>query len=284
MKKKLKKIIKNAFNFLFMLTLDALDIDTYKVVEAICEFIRDQVNSTGLNGALISVSGGLDSSVLLSLAVRCLGSRNVFAITMPDRDVTPESDISDVMQITDTLGVTCEVVEITPIIQVIRELLPLDNVSNKVALGNIKARARMVISYNYANVKNLMVLGSSNKTEWLSGYFTKHGDGAVDLMPLADIYKCQIRQIAEYLGIPRSIIMKPPSAGLWQGQTDEEEMGITYDLLDLILYATEIGLSEEEIINNLNISAAIVGGILKRVRANEHKRRLPPILKLNSIV
>jgi NAD+ synthase len=165
---------------------------------------------------------------------------------------------------------------------VMRETLPLYDQEDLVCFGNVKARIRMVISYHYANSLGYMVIGTSNRTEWLTGYFTKYGDGGVDLMPLADLYKNQIRQLAVHLDIPKSIVEKAPSGGLWQGQTDEEELGIDYDTLDLILSGMEDEMPEKEIAEALDVDLTTVQGVFRRVKANEHKRRLPTVLRLST--
>ena len=266
-----------------MLTTESLAINTQKTAEKIENFISLEVKRAGLKGAVIAVSGGIDSSVILALTVRALGPENVRAITMPERDVTPEGDITDVIRLTEAYDVTCDTVEITPVIHMMRKILPLYAPSDLVSSGNIKPRARMIVAYHYANALKSMVIGSSNKTEWLTGYFTKHGDGGVDLMPIADLYKCQVRQIAGYLGIPRNIIDKTPSGGLWPGQTDEGEIGASYDTLDLVLYGVERGYPDVEIAGRLNIEPELVRRILDRVKANEHKRRIPLILRLSDV-
>jgi NAD+ synthase len=140
----------------------------------------------------------------------------------------------------------------------------------------------MILSYHYSNSLSYMVIGTSNRTEWLTGYFTKYGDGGVDLMPLADLYKNQIRQLAVHLDIPESIVEKAPSGGLWPGQTDEGELGIDYDTLDLILSGLDKKMSEEEIAEALDVDLIMVQGVFKRVKANEHKRRLPTVLRLRT--
>jgi NAD+ synthase len=266
-----------------MLTTESLALNPQKTAEKIENFISLEMKRAGLKGAVIAVSGGIDSSVILALTVRALGPENVRAITMPERDVTPEGDITDVIRLTGAYDVTCDTVEITPVIRVMRQILPLYAPLDLVSSGNIKPRARMIVTYHYANVLKSMVIGSSNKTEWLTGYFTKHGDGGVDLMPIADLYKYQVRQIAEYLGIPRNIIDKTPSAGLWPGQTDEGEIGASYDKLDLVLYGAEQGYPDVEIARQLNIKPELVRHILDRVEANEHKRRIPLILRLSEV-
>ena len=270
------------FLSIFMLNLSDLILDSAKTIEKIERFTLQEMRKSGLNGALLSVSGGIDSAEALALAVRALGSHRVRAVTLPERDITPERDVADVMCLVRRLDVTCDTVEITPVMAAIREALPLFDPSNRVAFGNVKSRVRMAFSYYYANSLRFMVIGSSNKTEWMTGYFTKHGDGGVDLMPLADLYKNQIRQLAAHLDIPESIMRKAPSAGFWPGQTDEEELGTDYDTLDLILYGMEKGMTEQEIAEALKKDLTLVKGVFDRVRANEHKRRLPLILRLST--
>jgi NAD+ synthase len=265
-----------------MLNLSDLILDTAKTSEKIERFICQEIQESGLNGALVPVSGGIDSAVALAITVRTLGSDRVRAVTLPERDITPERDVADVMRLVRRLGVTCDTVEITPVMAAMRETLPLYDPSDRVAFGNVKSRIRMTFSYHYANSLGYMVIGGSNKTEWMTGYFTKHGDGGVDLMPLADLYKNQIRQLAVHLDIPENIRMKAPSAGFWPGQTDEGELGIDYDTLDLILYGMEKGMPEEEIAEALKVDLILVEGVFERVRANEHKRRLPLILRLST--
>jgi NAD+ synthase len=213
--------------------------------------------------------------------VKAIGNNMVKAVTMPERDITTPKDITDVMHLCHMYDVTCDTVEITPILHVIRDFLPLHDVDSKISYGNLKARIRMMIAYHYANNLNYMVIGSSNKTELLMGYFTKYGDGGVDLMPLADLYKTQIRQLAKYLDLPKSIITKAPSAGLWVGQTDEGELGIDYDTLDLILYGHKLGVNNEEIASHLGIENTLVNRIIERIETTVHKRKLPLILRLS---
>jgi NAD+ synthase len=267
---------------IFMLNLTSHKIDTEKTTAKLIRFIREEVERSGLNGALVSVSGGIDSAVALALTVRALGPERVRAITLPERDITPDHDIADVMSLERSLHVTCDTVEITPVMSVMREILPLYDPEDLVCFGNVKARVRMVLSYHYSNSLGYMVIGTSNRTEWLTGYFTKYGDGGVDLMPLADLYKNQIRQLAVHLDIPESIVEKAPSGGLWPGQTDEGELGIDYDTLDLILSGMDEEIPEEEIAEALDVDLTTVQGVFKRVKANEHKRQLPTVLRLRT--
>lgn len=266
-----------------MLSIKALVIDAPSVAERIAEFISEQVEESELKGAVVAVSGGVDSAVTLALTVRAIGRERVKAVTMPECDITPERDVKDVMRLAEMFDVTCDVVEITPVIQVMRSLLPLYDPSDLISLGNVKARVRMTIAYHYANSLRRMVIGSANKTEWLTGYFTKYGDGGVDLMPIADLYKTQVRQLAGHLLIPRRIIEKTPTAGLWPGQSDEGELGIKFEILDQLLYAWELGIGVTDIAKELGVDISTVERVLERLRINEHKRRLPLLLRLSSV-
>lgn len=266
-----------------MLNIELLKLDTDEIIEKIIDFISYEMEKSGLDGAVVSLSGGIDSSVVFALTVKALGPERVTALTIPERDITPQRDITDVMRLTEAYDVTCDTVEITPILEKMKEAIPNYDESDRLSVGNLKPRLRMMISYHYANSLNRIVIGSSNKTEYLTGYFTKYGDGGSDLLPLADLYKNQIRQLAKALEIPEEIIEKTPSAGLWPGQTDEDEIGASYDTIDLILFGTENGLGEEEIASQLDIEVGLVERILGMVKRSGHKRRLPLILRLTSL-
>ncbi|MBS7619227.1 NAD+ synthase [Candidatus Bathyarchaeota archaeon] len=263
-----------------MLSPEILSIDCEKVSSKIVRFIRKKIDASGLKGGVISASGGLDSSTLLVLTVKALGKDRVKAVTMPERDVTPKTDITDVMQLSQMIGVTCDLIDITPMINLAASIHPAFSLDN-VSLGNIKARIRMMIAYSYANIYKMMVIGSSNKTELLTGYFTKYGDGAADMLPLADLYKTQVRLLASYLRLSPNILNKTPSARLWSGQTTEEELGLPFEKIDLILTGLKRKMSIEEISSDLNLPESKVFSILERVKRNEHKRRLPLILRLS---
>ena len=266
-----------------MFNIESLALNTLEISKKITDFISNEVQRSGLNGAIIAVSGGIDSSLILALTVRALGPQRVRAITMPERDITPESDITDVMQLTDQYDVTCDLVEITPTLEELRKVLPYYDPNDMISTGNLQPRVRMLVSYHYANALNMMVIGSSNKTELLTGYFTKYGDGGADLLPLGDLYKCQVRQLAKHIGIPHDIISKTPTAGLWPGQSDEGDMGASYDTIDLILWGHDNGVSIPKIASEIDVDQSLVEKILTRVENNEHKRRLPLILRLGSL-
>ena len=264
-----------------MVSLEDLAINCDEITSKIHKFILETVEKTGLNGITINVSGGIDSAVMLHLAVQALGPERVTAFTIPERDVTPERDITDVMLHCKQLNLTCNMVEITSILHVMRDILPGYDITDRITCGNIRSRLRMLIAYHHANLESKLVIGTSNKTELLTGFFTKYGDGGVDFMPLGDLWKYNIKQLARYLEIPENIIKKAPSPGFYESHTDEDELGMCYDNIDLILYSYEKGLTIKEISENLSISVREVTRILNRVKANQHKRANPLILRLS---
>lgn len=259
-----------------------LEINCATVENKIINFINKSIKESSLKGAVVAVSGGLDSAVTLSLTVNALGPKNVTVLHLPERDITPKQDTMDVMLHCKMLNLTCNTLDITSILHVMQHKLPKITYNHRTCFGNIKARTRMTLVYFYANACGKMVIGTSNKTELLTGFFTKYGDGGVDLLPLGDLFKTQIRQLARYLNLPQNIIDKPPSPGFFPGQTDEEELGLDYSTIDKILYSWEQRYSNEEISKKLNLNIAIIRSIEKRVKINEHKRKFPLILRLSN--
>ncbi len=253
-----------------------LEINEKEVIEVILNFIEEYTEKAGINRVVIGLSGGVDSSVVAKLATMALGKENVYSLFLPDGS-TPLEDFEHSRLMAKILGIYYKVIDISPL------LSPIINVCDKmdeIVLGNIKARIRMILLYQFANSRKALVCGTLNKTELLVGYFTKYGDGASDFLPIGDLYKTQVYKIAEYLEIPEEIIKKPPTAGLWKGQTDEDELGITYDKLDKILYCIERGFDIDKIANMANVEVKEVNRIYEMVNRTEHKRRLPPIAKI----
>ncbi len=246
-------------------------------LESILKFISDRVEEAGAKGVVLGMSGGLDSSVTSALCKMSLGKERVLGIIMPD-SVTKKEDVEDAKELAKDLGINFEEVRIDNILnEFTRSLRSL----GKTALANLKARIRMCILYAKANDMGYLVAGTSNKTEILLGYFTKYGDGAADFEPIGDLYKTQVRELARKIGIPEKIIRKRPSAGLYPGQYDEEELGYSYEILDSVLYSYfELGMVEEEISAELKISSEDVRKIISMVQRSYHKRRPPYILKL----
>ncbi len=247
-------------------------MDFERIAERIVDFIREQVKAANAEGVILGLSGGIDSAVVAFLCVRALGREKVLATIMPEKGVTPEEDVADAIEIAKMLGIEYRVIEISDIVNMLIEKL---GKANKSAEINLKPRIRMMINYYYANSLNRLVAGTGNKSEISIGYFTKYGDGGVDFQPIGDIYKTEIFQFAEYLGVPEKIIRKKPTAGLFVGQTDEDEIGMSYAELDEILKMIEKGIRMDD---------EKFQRVLKLVKGSEHKRRLPPIPKVRDLI
>lgn len=245
--------------------------------EVIEKFLSEKLRKAGAQGYVLGVSGGIDSAVVLKLCARAVGKDKVLALLMPEKD-SPKDDLSDSKELCEREGVDYRLIDITGPVEAFKTAI--GGKIDRRSLANIKARCRMIALYHYANVDRRLVVGTSNKSELLVGYFTKFGDGAADLEPIGDLYKIEVRQLAKEMDIPDKIIRKAPSAGLWKGQTDEGEMGITYERLDAILSGIELGLATKEIAERAETTAKEVEGIAKRVRLTSHKRKVQPAPKL----
>jgi NAD+ synthase len=267
-----------AFDFWERAEMVQLKLDGKLVKERIVNFIRNAVKQAGFEGVVVGVSGGLDSTVVLHLASEALGPQNVWAILLP-YGTGDEEDLGDASELTDNLGVNSTEIDISPVVQTL--LASLTN-RDRVRKGNFICRIRMVILYDQAFKHNALVLGTGNRTEFLLGYFTKYGDGGVDLEPLGDLYKTQVRQLAEYLGVPDRIIQKTPTAGLWPGQTDESELGFTYEEADRLLCdMLDGGRSDAELLKS-GFARELIERVRQRIRKTEHKRKLPPIARVTN--
>lgn len=245
--------------------------------EAIVSFIRQKLEESGAKGIVVGMSGGVDSSVVAVLCVRALGPKRVLGLILPSADSDPE-DRKDALAMARQLGIQTQEISIASFVAAFEA--ELDATSDRVLLANIKARCRMIALYHVARREQLIVIGTSNKSEYALGYFTKWGDGGADFAPLGDLYKTQVRALAKELEIPAKICEKVPTAGLWPGQTDEGELGITYDRLDQILHGIEFGLDAAEIRRRTGFSVREIARVMGLVRATVHKRKMPLIPKL----
>ena len=243
-------------------------------VNELKNFIRNTVAKAGAKGAVIGLSGGIDSAVVTKLCADALGPENVLNVFMPSR-VTPAEDYKTTAELSSLWGTEFRVVDVQPAVDALAAVL-LSDAETPLERGNISARCRMIVLYNLAKKRQYLVIGTSNQSEIMMGYFTKFGDGACDVTPLANMYKTEVRQIAALIGVPQPIIDKPPSAGLWEGQTDESEMGIRYEDLDRILHGMEQDRTDSQIAADTGLSKEQVSDIRRQVQMMEHKR-LPAI-------
>ncbi|WP_324734877.1 NAD+ synthase [Thermococcus sp. SY098] len=242
-----------------------------EVIEKIVHFIKEKVDETNVGGVVVGVSGGVDSATTAFLAVKALGKEKVLGLIMPYYE---NQDVEDAKLVCETLGINYKIINIKPIVDAFEESLDFE--PDKITKGNIMVRTRMVLLYAHANQYNLLVLGTSNKSELLTGYYTKWGDGASDYAPLINLYKTEVWEIAKRLGVPERIIEKKPTAGLWIGQTDEDELGISYKLLDEILYRlVDLKLPKEKIAEELGIPIEKIEYVENLIKNSEHKRSLP---------
>ena len=257
-------------------------IDVEKTKKDIVEFVQNKVSEANADGLVVGLSGGIDSTVAAYLACEAVGNENVFGIIMPST-TTPTEDKLHGTTIAQLLGINYKEIAIDSILN---EFLSVTQIKDdKLAIGNLKARIRMSIIYFYANSKNYLVCGTGNKSEILIGYFTKHGDGACDIEPIGDLYKTNVYELARYLEVPEEIINKPPRAGLWNNQTDEDEIGMTYELLDKILYRSiEKDEDAQSIADELDITVDEVNDIKSRVQRNQHKSQIPESPKKTRMV
>jgi len=255
------------------LTPSALNLDWQEVETKIKRFIRDYVKKSGVKGIVLGVSGGIDSSTAAALSALAIGGDKVLGLIMPEKETLNAGDVEHAKLVAQKFGFKTETIDITPTLETLYNSLPIFAPSDNLSKGNIKARTRMIFAYYYANRLNMLVCGSSDKSETMMGYFTKWGDIAADISPIMDLYKTQVRRLAEHIGIPKEIIAKPPSPALWPGQLAEEELGIKYEQLDLILYGLEHFMETEEIANQLGVKKEVLDKVKRRWIFSEHKRR-----------
>lgn len=255
-----------------------LTINTDLARKILVSFIHDEIARTGLSRAVLGLSGGIDSALSCYLAAEALGPQNVLALRLPYQSSSSES-LSHAQLVIDDLGVQTETVEITDMVDPLLATIPANESKRR---GNVMARARMVVWYDRSAAFNGLVVGTSNKTEILLGYSTLWGDSASALNPLGDLYKTQIRQLARAIGVPQPIIDKAPSADLWEGQTDEGELGFTYERVDQLLYLLVDQRYRREELIAAGYEAPFVDRVLTTIRRNQFKRTPPLIAKLSN--
>lgn len=255
-----------------------LTINTDLARNILVGFIKSEITRVGMSRAVVALSGGIDSALSLALAVDALGADNVLAVRIPYKASSKDS-LDHAQLLIDQLGVPNKTIEITDMVEPLFKLHP--DMSN-LRKGNIMARERMIVIYDQSEVFKGLVVGTSNKTEILLGYSTLFGDSANALNPIGDLYKTQVRQLSRAMNIPAPIIDKPPSADLWEDQTDEKELGFTYEDVDKLLYLlVDQRYSPQEAIE-AGFDEKFVNTVTARIRRNQFKRMLPPIAKVSN--
>ena len=255
-----------------------LTINTDLAREILTGFIKSEITRVGMSRAIVNLSGGLDSALSCALAVEALGAENVLALRLPYR-ASSSNSLTDAQLLVDQLGIECRTIEITGMVE---PLFDLDPAISNLRKGNIMARARMIVLYDQSEANKALPVGTSNKTEILLGYSTIYGDSASAINPIGDLYKTQARQLSRAMNIPASIIDKPPSADLWADQTDEKELGFTYEEVDKLLYLlVDQRYSPQEAIE-AGFEKKFVETVTTRIRRYQFKRMQPPIAKISN--
>jgi len=235
-----------------------------QLVERLVSWLREQAARAGVTGLVVGMSGGIDSSVVAVLS-KAAFPNDVLGLLLPC--YSSQIDLEHASEVANKFQIPTRLIKLDSVFDALTHLLPNDELNSdtkKIAEANLKPRLRMMMLYYFASRLHYLVAGCGNRCELEIGYFAKYGDGGVDLLPLGNLVKSQVRELAHYLGIPRDIINKPPSAGLWSGQTDEQEMGLSYEQLDL--YFT-VG----------DATADVKKRIEKKIAINAHKRAMPPV-------
>ncbi|AFS80980.1 NAD+ synthetase [Candidatus Nitrosopumilus koreensis AR1] len=246
--------------------------DYASITSTIENFLEEQIKKNNAEGLILGLSGGIDSAVLTYICKRNLKDKTL-ALVMPDTSITPKTETEDALKMISLTGIQYKLIDINPIVKEYSMYLE----PNERAKGNLRARIRTNILYYYANVKNYLVLGSSDKSEYLIGYFTKFGDGASDITPIISLYKLQVREIAKYLGVPENVIAKKSSPHLWKEHGAESELGVSYEDVDSVLYCLfDKKLSINETQKLTNIESSTIGKIQELHKNSEHKRLPTP--------
>ena len=256
--------------------MNKLDLNLKEVHSELVEFLRESFKKAGFSKAVLGLSGGIDSALVAYLLRDALGKENVLAIMMPYKSSNPDS-LNHAKLVVEDLKINAKTIEITDMIDA---YFKNEKDASSLRMGNKMARERMSILFDYSSKENALVVGTSNKTEIYLGYSTQFGDSACALNPIGDLYKTNIWDLSRYLKIPNELIEKKPSADLWEGQTDEQEMGLTYKEADQVLYRMlEENKKVEEVLAE-GFNKDLVDNIVRRMNRSEYKRRMPLIAKI----
>ncbi len=248
-------------------------LDYVQLTRNIEGWIRQYAKSAGAKGIIVGLSGGIDSATTSALCANALGKENVFTFSLACESIS--QDFEDAQLVANHLGIKLSKFDLTSIYKEFLNIFNIQVKTNKMAMANLKPRLRMIACYFIAQSKgNCLVGGTGNRTELAIGYFTKYGDGGVDFEPIGALYKCEVREVARVLKIPEKIIKKAPSAGLWEGQTDEDEIGLTYDVLDEIIYRIDKNLELDD------LNKEDVDKVKKMMEVATHKLIIPPCFEI----
>lgn len=262
------------------LTSEALNLDWPEIDRRICRFIKDYVERSKGNGVVLGLSGGVDSCTIAALSSRALGADKVLGLMLFEKETRRTEDVRHAELVAKKFGFKTTKIDITRTLESFYSSTPIFKPTDKLSKGNVKARTRMIYVYYYANRYHLIVCGSSDKSETMMGYFTKWGDVAADISPIMDLYKTQVRKLAQHIGVPEKIVEKPSTPALWPGQLAENELGIKYEQLDLILFGLERFMRTEEIAVQLHMQKHLIDEVKHRWLSAEHKRRMLLTAKL----
>ncbi len=262
------------------LTSKLLQIDSATTQQRITRFIKDYIDKAKAKGIVLGVSGGVDSATTVALSTIAIGRKKVLGLYMPEKETYNKADHKHIKLLAKKFQFQLKTIDLTQTLNTLYKTIPDHEPKDKLSQGNLKARTRMLTLYYYANHQNRIVAGSSDKSETMIGYYTKWGDAAADITPIMDLYKTQVRQLALHLNIPSAIVTKPSTPALWPNQTAEEEIGLKYETLDLILYGLEHFMSTQAIAKQLPLSIKKIVTVKKRWLQTEHKRQMPLTTKL----
>ncbi len=263
------------------LEADALLLrDPRETVDRIVRFLKTHSERIGRKNLIVGMSGGLDSSVTAVLCSMAVGGRRTLGLSLPEEETRNPESFKDAEEVARRFGIRFKRLDITALVKTARGIVGAADRIGSISLGNVKARLRAIILYYYANTTSGLVVGTGDKSEVMLGYFTKYGDGACDIQPLADMYKSTVRELAKHLKLPPRVYSKPSSPELWPGQTAEKELGLSYERLDLVLWGLERWMPTEDISKELAIPEKTVERIRERFLLAEHKRQPPLGMKL----
>ncbi len=252
-----------------------------ETIDRIKRFLVTHRERARASKLVLGMSGGLDSSVTAALCALAVRGRDVIGVSMPEKETRNERNIQDAKQVARKFSLRFKIIDITPMVEAASTCIPrMERKKGSVSYANVKARLRAMVLYYLANRENGLVVGTGDKSEVMLGYFTKFGDGACDIQPLADMYKTSVRDLAKHLGIPKRVCLKTPSPELWPGQSAEKELGLEYEKLDMILWGLERWMAPREIGEYVGLPVSFVNRVRDRWIRSEHKRRPPLALKL----